>query len=668
MGGGAVGRSRARRVKGVSTRALGAERVERGAWLGGALLLIAYLITLAPSVTLWDSGEFLSAIHTLGIPHPPGTPLFVLIAHAWRSLVPLDSFALVINAASALATATACTIFGSLAARWTSSSAAGFAAALLAGTMAAVWQSATETEVYAYSLLLVATMLAVAERAGDRWSDRHRLLVAYLFGLAVALHISALVAAPGIVYLAATDTGARLSVRRALSPLGAFCLAAGLGTVSIMLIAVGVILVLVGSLGDHGVGFQGVRAGVSMSMLVMLGATAVLFMLVRAPFDPGVNQGNPSTWNALLEVVGRRQYDVPPLWPRRAPFWLQVGNMIQYADWQAASALSDWPGGSWRRTPFTIAFLALGTIGSVWHRRRDRRSWNGIALLLAAASLGVVVVLNLRAGPSYGFGVLPEGAIREARERDYFFALAFAVWGVWCGCGVGALVAMRGRAFIALACVPLVLNWRALDRTRMPEARLAEIVGEALLQSAPTRAVLVMSGDNDSYPVWFAQRVLGQRADVAPVTIPLLAAGWYRAELARRDSLLGEQAVVEWLGLDATLREIATRARASRRALTAAVSVLPSDRQVLAPAWTLRGMVYLADEREGGSALSTDTAATLQSARFIDSLWLRTRRDSTRAEEWTARYIETLLKCPSMAVRRAVNASAALLESTCNYR
>ena len=67
-----------------------------------AALLIAYVVTLAPGVTYWDSGEFLAAIKTLGIPHPPGTPLFVLIAHAWGLLLPLGEYAVRTNLLSAI--------------------------------------------------------------------------------------------------------------------------------------------------------------------------------------------------------------------------------------------------------------------------------------------------------------------------------------------------------------------------------------------------------------------------------------------------------------------------------------------------------------------------------------------------------------------------------------
>ena len=62
-------------------------------------------------------------------------------------------------------------------------------------------------------------------------------------------------------------------------------------------------------------------------------------------------------------------------------------------------------------------------------------------------------------------------------------------------------------------------------------------VAKALLSNLPQRSVLFVAGDNDTYPLWYAQQVEHTRRDVTVVTLPLLAAGWYGDELDRRDSL-----------------------------------------------------------------------------------------------------------------------------------
>src|SRR4051812_40806092 len=93
------------------------------------VLLIVYALTLAPGVTLWDSGEFLAAIKTLGIPHPAGTPLYILVAKCWSFLfAPIFGFARAINLFSAVATAAGCALFASLVARWMESAVAGVCA------------------------------------------------------------------------------------------------------------------------------------------------------------------------------------------------------------------------------------------------------------------------------------------------------------------------------------------------------------------------------------------------------------------------------------------------------------------------------------------------------------------------------------------------------------
>src|SRR2546426_8902944 len=71
----------------------------------GALLL--YVTTLAPTTQFWDSSEYMAAAHALGIPHPPGNPLFIILGHAW-GLLPLGAdYARRINLFAAVTSAAA---------------------------------------------------------------------------------------------------------------------------------------------------------------------------------------------------------------------------------------------------------------------------------------------------------------------------------------------------------------------------------------------------------------------------------------------------------------------------------------------------------------------------------------------------------------------------------
>jgi hypothetical protein len=173
---------------------------EKRVWLpAAAVLAAAYLSTLAPSVTFWDAGEFIAAAHSLGIPHPPGTPLFVLLLHVWGLPWSESAYAFGLNLASAIATLAAAGLSAALVFRWLGARvdqrtavASATAAAICAGAMYTVWSNATETEVYAASLALAIVTLFAADRG-------QVLLVAYCFGLSAALHVSALVAAPAAI-------------------------------------------------------------------------------------------------------------------------------------------------------------------------------------------------------------------------------------------------------------------------------------------------------------------------------------------------------------------------------------------------------------------------------------------------------------------------------------
>jgi hypothetical protein len=203
-------------------------------------------------------------------------------------------------------------------------------------------------------------------------------------------------------------------------------------------------------------------------------------------------------------------------------------------------------------------------VGCVTHRAMDRRSWRAIALLFFVSTIGVLIYLNLKAGPSFGIGFLPANAPHEARERDYFFFFAFLCWGLWAGFGSIRLSRLVKAPFNVLALIlpfaPGILNWGAVDRRTDPAEASARVEQGEMLSRVPPSGIFLALGDNDTYPLWYLQQAEGTRRDVTIVTVPLLGAKWYRAELARRYKLLDPPAVENWLGRDSTVALITKRA------------------------------------------------------------------------------------------------------------
>lgn len=587
------------------------------------VLLATYLSTAAPDLTFWDAAEFMTGAHTLGIPHPPGTPLWVLMgklsALVFSSAAPPRAITLLSVWASALIGG----VGAWMASRWIGARGA-VVAAVMAGAMYSVWNNATETEVYAVSLLASVVMLAAGEYAGrhdtpDPQRARARALIAFIAGLAVPLHLSVLVALPAAAAFA----------WRGPRPTG--------------------------------------RDVVGWMALAALGLSAVAVLPLLSVHDPQLDSGNPETLRSLIAVLRREQYAVAGLWPRMAPLWLQLGNVFQWADWQVAFGLHPLPTAAVSRTALSVLWVWLAALGvrAVW--RHDVRVGRAMLLLLVSATMGVAVWLNMRAGPSFGVGVLPPGAGHEARERHYFFVLGFWAWGLMAGAGAASLattLARRLPAPVALApllvvLVPLVANHDVADRSREPVATLPRTYARLLLDAVPQNGVLFAGGDNDTFPLWYLQQVEDYRADITVVTVPLMGAEWYRATLADR-KLLAPQAVSRWPGMDAVLRSVMIRAREAGRPVRVSTLLGRGDRARLdrTMGWALEGLVY--------APAPTVAAGTV----VLDERVLRGQRDRVPpsalaplppASDPAAETAQELLRCTTITKR-----ADPLLVSGCN--
>ncbi len=446
---------------------------------------------------------------------------------------------------------------------------------------------------------------------------------------------------------------------------------------SAWVIGAGFVLVLLGAVGgvtprENAAGVTRTRLIVGALAIVGVALSATAFLIIRARFDPAINQANPRTLSQLAYVVARRQYDVAGLWPRRAPIWLQLANWFEYADWQWALTLDpDVVPNAWRVLA-TSLFGGLAVAGAVWHRRRDRRTWTAVLLLFVCGSIGVIAYLNLRAGRSFGWSFVPDDAAHEARDRDYFFTLGFWAWGIWAGMGAVALAQRTGRARlgVAIAALPILLNWSVVNRRSEPDASLARETARQFLDPLPRDAVLFVEGDNDTYPLWFAQQVEGARRDVTVVTLPLLGAPWYLDELRRRHGL-GNGAIASEPA--AAAERVADDARRLNRPVAAANTLEPAERRSLAGRWRVVGMVAIAESGGPSPAdsaarmeLSLDTVALEKVARSIDA-WQHGRTSKDEPDS-IHDYFLRLLSCPSRYLEGAGAPPSASLDSLCNLR
>src|SRR5215212_6508983 len=173
----------------------------RAAAIAAVMVFALYLLTLAPSVAMWDTGEYMAAVKVLGLPHPPGNPFFMLLGHAF-ALLPLPlSYGGKINLMAALASACSAGFWFLLTervvARWIYERwhrlVVASLATLIGATAFTVWnQSVVNEKVYTVSLLFFTIvswlMIQWMEEPDAPNADRILILVAFLLGLGYSNH------------------------------------------------------------------------------------------------------------------------------------------------------------------------------------------------------------------------------------------------------------------------------------------------------------------------------------------------------------------------------------------------------------------------------------------------------------------------------------------------
>lgn len=556
-----------------------------------ALLFIlsgaVYLMTMAPTLSFWDCGEFIATARTLGVPHPPGAPLFLIVGRLFSMLPFLGDIGARVNLISVLSSAATVSLTylvtlrfitlyrGTEPREWDLGGSIAAYGGAVAGALAlafsdSFWFNAVETEVYAASSLFTALVVWIALRWHGEYPreghERWLMLAMYMIGLSIGVHLLSLLAlfALALVYYFRRYEVTLKSL--GLLALGSSALFFFIYTLIIKGIPVllqaaswGGLVALVGLLGWAAWHTQRRRMPtlntlVMSVLLIVIGYTSYGLIYVRAQAGPPINENNPSTPEAFFSYLNREQYGQMPLWPRRwspepvhqyyyrqysgeADYFLsyQLDHMyLRYLGWQFIGRQDQMEGAGvdWS-VLWGLPFL-LGVGGAFAQFRRQWRMGLVVTALFLLTGAALVVYLN-QTQP-------------QPRERDYSYAGSFFAFALWIGIGVESLwqgiVSLlrspsgRARLLAAFGTVGLVLvfvNGRMLLANYHTHDRSGNRVpwewGWNILESCPENAILFTNGDNDTFPLWYLQEVEGIRTDVRVVNLSLANTGWYLLQL-----------------------------------------------------------------------------------------------------------------------------------------
>ncbi|MDQ2719508.1 MAG: DUF2723 domain-containing protein [Bacteroidota bacterium] len=172
--------------------------------------------------------------------------------------------------------------------------------------------------------------------------------------------------------------------------------------------------------------------------------------------------------------------------------------------------------------------LILGILGLIYQYKKDKSDTIVVGLFFFFTGAAIVFYLN-QAG-------------NQPRERDYAYVGSFYAFAMWIGIGVlyvkelfekftNSKMAAYASAVICVLAVPVLMGAQEWDDHDRSHKTLAKSLAVDYLQSCAPNSILITFGDNDTYPLWFAQEVLGIRRDIRVINSSLLGTDWYINQL-----------------------------------------------------------------------------------------------------------------------------------------
>lgn len=545
---------------------------------------IIYALTVAPTVSYWDCGEFIASSYGLAVPHPPGAPLFLLVGRFFSMIPFVDDIGFRVNYISVLSSAfTVMLLYLSivhLVREWRGrlESLVDWQTAIFSGAIGSLtfafthsfWFNAVEAEVYAPSMLFTALLvwliLVWSEKSDQPGNERYLLMISYVVGLAIGVHLLNVLALPFVTliyYYKNYEFNIKtFIINMAVTVLLVLFVYPGIvkylpqvakvgGAFGLAFVFIALFALVFWSINNN----KKIVSLISLSaLLIIIGYSTYAMIYIRSNLDPMIDENNPETIEKFISYLNREQYgdhsitDRTKVW-KESPngkrwkstgefFWkYQVDKMyIRYFLWQFVGMDENEKDWSFNQL-YAIPFL-LGLLGIYWHFRNDPKRALAVLALFFMTGLAIILYLNQ-----------PDP---QPRERDYSYVGSFFAFSIWIGLGYAGLVELLRKEpnnkeesssesksktlpiaifTILLIVSPIIMLAKNFDTHNRKGRYIAWDYSYNMLQSCEPNAILITNGDNDTFPLWYLQEVDSIRRDVRIVNLSLLNTDWYIQQL-----------------------------------------------------------------------------------------------------------------------------------------
>lgn len=561
-----------------------------------------YLYTVAPTLSFWDCGEFISSCFTLAVPHPPGTPFFILLGRVWLMFVGAVGTILPFSREvswhmnllgitfTLLSIVLVFKIVLRTLRRWRPELPPGLtliiaaATGLLLAFTYTFWENALETEVYSaatFFFLLIHYLVFRWYESTRQGEPKNRLLLLafYLIFLFTGIQLMPfLIFIPLYVFVFVVDR--RYLRDHLFILLGLFQLLLFLIIFVVPITTFTVILVLLPLTTGLVLILNNPRRYANWSFfligaaLTIVAVTTELYLPVRSRMlnrlyqdpaaqaqylagkniAPRINENEPGDgWLAFNQVLHRSQYGPQRLLPRKTQDETGYNVVVGYF-WQMAMFVRYL---SQQVTPETVLpffrgilyfiFYAMGFSGMFYLFRLDRRWFFLFMLIMFMLSFAIVGYLNMKFSPSDSN---PRHLGREVRERDYFFHTGFTYFIMFCGFGFAWFLEwikkeLKGHrlaqplAAAGLIVFSVIPFFTNISVNNRYKNFAPKDYGYNMLLGCADGGIIFTNGDNDTFPLWFTQEVMAFRRSVIVANLSLLNTDWYIRQLKRWGAPIG---------------------------------------------------------------------------------------------------------------------------------